>query len=109
MPKFPILSTLTQVKGYHKHGITGTGVPIQFAIDERATNVIGDLFIAWVNQANVVKYTPAKKVEGNVVETIIPEGLGGIAFAVLTNTQTAKDVNALTAITLAGPAPVQIS
>ena len=71
--------------------------------------MIGNLFIAWVNQANVVKYTPAKKVEGNVVETMIPEGLGGIAFAVLTNTQTAKDVNALTGITLAGPAPVQIS
>ncbi|KAL8784738.1 MAG: hypothetical protein Q9195_008920 [Heterodermia aff. obscurata] len=107
MPKFPVIPPLTQVKpqGY-QHGTTGTGVPIQFTVD---ADVSGALFIGWVNQANVVNYTPAKMVAARVVETVIPEGLGGMAFAALTNTQTATDVNALTGLTLAGPAPVQIS
>lgn len=110
MPKFPTIPSMTQIKPHHhQHGTTGTGVPIKFAIDDRATNVVGSLFIGWVNQANVVDYTPAKMAEGGVVETVIPEGLGGIAFAALTDTKTATDVNTLTGLTLAGPAPVQIS
>lgn len=110
MPKFPTIPPLAQIKPrYHQHGTTGTDVPIQFAVDAQALHRAGALFIGWVNQANVVNYTPAKMVGTGVVETVIPEGLGGMAFAALTNTQTATDVNTLTGLTLAGPAPVQIS
>ena len=38
----------------------------------------------------------------------IPPGMGGMAFAVLVNRTNAKDVVALTTMTLAGPAVVQI-
>ena len=111
MPKFPVIPPMKQVKHHdHQHGTTGTGVPIQFLIDIESSEYGNNssLYIGWVNQANVVDYTPAT-VENGVVETVIPEGLGGIAFAALTNTQSATDVNTLTGLTLAGPAPVQIS
>ena len=113
MPKFPVIPPLKQVKQHHnnkhEHDFTPIGKPITFDFDAKIVDASGSLFIGWVNQANVINYTPAKMVEHGVVETIVPDGLGGVAFAALTNTKTASDVNTLTGLTLAGPAPVQIS
>lgn len=108
-PKFPLITPLTaDVKGKK----TGTEVPITFSFDSaKVSQSAGSapLYIGWVNQANVVNYTPAKPAGNGKVETTIPDGLAGLAFAALTSQNKAADVNALTKETLAGPAPVQIS
>lgn len=85
-------------------------MPIKFSFDaEKIKTMGGDLFVGWVNQANKIAYSPAKVTGDGFVETTIPDGLAGIAFAALTGQQAALDVNALTPLTLAGPAVVQVS
>ena len=108
-PKFPPLTPLTADV---KEKTTSTGNSITFSFDAAKVGPAAGnapLFIGWVNQANVVNYTPAKPAGDGKVETTIPDGLAGMAFAALTSQNKAPDVNALTAVTLAGPAPVQIS
>ena len=117
MPNFTIIPLLkaepVEKQRQHNSKITGTGVTIQFCFDAAEVKNMGygggDLFIGWVNQANKIAYTPAKLIREGEVETQIPDGLAGISFAALTGQQAALDVNALTPLTLAGPAPVQIS
>ena len=48
-------------------------------------------------------------VETSVVESVVPEDIDRMTFAAPTNIQTAMIVNTLTDLTLASPAPVQIS
>ncbi len=62
-----------------------------------------------MNQANVVVYRRATVDEKGVVTSTIPEGMAGMAFAALTGQDAVKDVDGLTNVTVAGPAPVQIS
>ena len=57
----------------------------------------------------MVNYQPATVDGAGVVKSTIPEGMAGIAFAALTGQKTAGNVTDLTSVTLAGPAPVQIS
>ncbi|KAI4186261.1 MAG: hypothetical protein L6R41_003596 [Letrouitia leprolyta] len=115
MPSFVPLPALTIVpdkKHHHWYQVpaTGTGVPIKFAFDTAEVKLTGKpLFVAWVNQANKIAYSPATLGGDGYVDTIIPEGLAGMAFGALTEQDAALDVNALTPFTLAGPAPVQIS
>lgn len=103
---------------WYQSPATGTNAPIRFRFDaaevqksNTTASSTSGLFIGWINQANKIAYTPAQKVVGQdaLVETVIPDGLAGMAFAVLTGQNAALDVNALTPLTLAGPAPVQIS
>lgn len=105
---FPIFPTLTVIPPNANSPITGSECEISFSLDTTKVPPQQQLFIGWVNQANVPVYTPATLGNGHV-QTSIPAGLTGIAFAALTNQNTALDVNALTEKTLAGPAPVQIS
>ena len=109
-PKFPVIPPMSVVSPHHGSLTTGTGREIQFKVDHTAVpqGKKNSLFVAWLNQANVPVYTPAK-FEGGKVVTDIPSGLSGVAFAALTAQNTAADVNVLTGVTLAGPAPVQIS
>ena len=91
---------------------TGSCGPITFSFDTTAVSkedLSKQLYIGWVNQANVINYQPANVDGEGVVKSTIPEGMAGIAFAALTGQKTAEDVNSLTAVTIAGPAPVQIS
>ena len=108
MPSFPVIPPL---KAAVEGKTTGSTGPITFNFDASRvskSDLANDLYIGWVNQANVVQYTPASVSNGRVVSTI-PSGLASLAFAALTAQKDALDVNALTAVTLAGPAPVQIS
>ena len=106
-PKFVPLAPLKAEVGNHE--VTGSSRPITFSFDtEQVKNPTSDVFVGWVNQANVVQYTPAKVSNGKVSSTI-PSGLAGVAFAALTNQNTVPDVGNLTLHTLAGPAPVRIS
>lgn len=66
------------------------------------------LFIGWVNQANPVVYTNVT-VRNGVGMADIPDGLTGIAFAALTEQNAAATVDALSNVTLAGPAPILLS
>ena len=106
MPNFTPLPLLTA--DVHKK-VTGSSGPITFSFDQKEVkNSTSDVFIGWVNQANVVQYTPAK-VHAGKVDSTIPDGLAGFAFAALTNQNKFPDVGNLTLATLAGPAPVRIS
>lgn len=108
---FPVFPSLTVIPPHHNSPITGTGRDISFTLDTSTftqQEQEQQLFVGWVNQANVPVYTPAKVAHGKVFSSI-PSGLSGVAFAALTDQNTAVDVNALTEKTLAGPAPVQIS
>lgn len=108
-PDFPILPPLSACVGDKK--TTGSSGPISFEFDARKINAEDfkkTLYIGWVNQANVVKYEPAK-VEGGKVTSTIPGGLAGMAFAALTGQNVARNVLELTEKTVAGPATVQIS
>ncbi|KAK3173213.1 hypothetical protein OEA41_006542 [Lepraria neglecta] len=109
MPSFPVIPPLKQCSG--NSPLTGSSGPITFSFDTTevdSSKLTGSLFIGWVNQANVINYTPANVKDGEVATTI-PAGLAGLAFAALTNQSAALNVNDLTTETLAGPAPVQIS
>ncbi|KAL9065513.1 MAG: hypothetical protein Q9161_008165 [Pseudevernia consocians] len=109
VPSFTVIPALkAEVTGK----TTGSSGAITFSFDATAVSkedVSKTLYIGWVNQANVVNYQPATIDEEGVVKSTIPEGMAGIAFAALTGQNTAEDVSSLTAVTIAGPAPVQIS
>ena len=108
-PKFPNIPALVVEVTCLTTGSSG-GITFRFdptAVDKESLSK--DLYIGWVNQANVVHYEPATLNDTGIVSSTIPEGMAGIAFAALTGQNTAEDVNALTNKTIAGPAPVQIS
>ena len=68
----------------------------------------GQLYMAWVNQDNVPAYTPVT-VQGNELHADVQPGMFGIAFAALTNQNTATNVDDLTKATLAGPLPIPLT
>lgn len=108
-PSFPVIPPL---KAEVTCKTTGSSGPITFSFDAKAVrkeDLSKQLFIGWINQANVINYQSATVDEKGMVQSTIPEGMAGIAFAALTGQNTAKDVNSLTNVTIAGPAPVQIS
>lgn len=80
-------------------------LPFQPYLNLAASSV---LYVAWVNQANVPVYTEATVTDGTV-ETAVPPGLAGVAFAALTGQNQAWNVTALTNATLAGPVVVGVS
>ncbi|MCJ1339566.1 hypothetical protein MMC09_004856 [Bachmanniomyces sp. S44760] len=114
-PEFPTFAPLTILSPLTK--FTGSGGDLTLSVD--VTKISPPLapgqklWIGWVNQANNVVYEEVDLGAGasGVVQftSTIPDGLNGIAFAALTGQNTALDVTALTAATLAGPVPVQIS
>ncbi|KIW92335.1 uncharacterized protein Z519_07319 [Cladophialophora bantiana CBS 173.52] len=68
----------------------------------------GQLYMAWVNQNNVPAYTPVT-VDGDELHADVQPGMFGIAFAALTNQNTATNVDDLTKATLAGPLPIPLT
>lgn len=107
MPKVAVIPSL---KAEVKEELAGSSGPIEFTFDTKSVGE-GDLektsYIGWVNQANVIVYTPATVAGEGQVKSTIPDGLAGLAFAALMGQNEAVDVNALMGVTLAGPAPVQ--
>ncbi|MCJ1416159.1 hypothetical protein MMC32_002494 [Xylographa parallela] len=104
-PEVPVFPAMTVVAPTGNS--TGDNGTITFFT---TAGVSGNLSIAWVNQANLPVFTPvARTLMAGQLTTSIPPGMGGMAFAALVNQTTAKDVTALTTVTLAGPATVQIS
>ena len=105
----PSFKTIPPLKADVHKKVTGSSGPITFSFDSKQVkNTTNPVFVGWVNQANVVQYTDAK-VYGGKVESTIPDGLAGVAFAALTNQDHFPDVGNLTLATIAGPAPVRIS
>ena len=72
-------------------------------------NTSGPLYMGWVDAANSPVYTPAIDVGGGDFKADIPAGLFGMAFAALTNQNTATNVADLTKATIAGPLPMPVS
>jgi len=68
----------------------------------------GQLYMAWVNQNNVPAYTPVT-VQGNELHADVHPGMFGIAYAALTNQNTATNVDDLAKATLAGPLPIPLT
>ncbi|KAL9125532.1 MAG: hypothetical protein Q9217_005271 [Psora testacea] len=109
--RWPQITTISPLKAVTTEDVTGSSGHISFTHDPAKDTVDAskNLYIGWVNQANVVNYREAKVSSKGTLESTIPSGLAGIAFAPLTGKNTVPDVNALTTATLAGPAPVRIS
>ena len=109
MPDFPIIPPLKQTSG--SEPLTGSSGPIDFQFDPSQVKNFDSktYYIGWINQANVVQYTPATVSADGKVKSTIPDGMAGVAFAALTGQNTATNVDDLTSETVAGPAPVQIS
>ncbi|MCJ1383736.1 hypothetical protein MMC17_006850 [Xylographa soralifera] len=104
-PEVPIFPAMTVIAPTGNS--TGDNGSITFST---TAEVSGNLSIAWINQANLPVFTPvARTLMAGQLTSSIPPGMGGMAFAALVNQTTAKDVTALTLMTLAGPAFVQIS
>ena len=72
-------------------------------------NTSGPLYMGWVDAANSPVYTPAINVGNGDFKADIPAGLFGMAFAALTNQNTATNIADLTKATVAGPLPMPIS
>lgn len=115
-------ASITSIPVFPPLGLVGTNEPA-FA----STNSIGTLvftvntmqmpsswshrplFMGWVNQEMAPIYTPVTVMNGNQLQTQVPTGMNGMAFVALTGQNTAADVTALTAATIAGPLPIPIS
>ncbi|OAG36044.1 hypothetical protein AYO21_09762 [Fonsecaea monophora] len=68
----------------------------------------GPLYMAWVNQNNVPAYTAVTQ-QGDELHADVHPGMFGLAFAALTNQNTATNINDLTKATLAGPLPIPLT
>lgn len=115
-------ASITGIPVFPPLGLVGTNEPMFTSTNSIGTLVFtvntgalpsgwnsAPLFIGWVNQELAPIYTPVTIVNGNQLQTQVPTGLAGMAFAALTNQNTATTVTDLTAATLAGPLPVPIS
>ncbi|EXJ77873.1 hypothetical protein A1O3_09032 [Capronia epimyces CBS 606.96] len=67
------------------------------------------LWIAWVNQDNLPAYTPVTINGNGELHADVQPGMFGVAFAALTNQNTATNVDDLTKATLAGPIPIPLT
>lgn len=67
------------------------------------------LYMAWVNQNNVPAYTPVTIDASGDLEADVQPGMFGMAFAALTNQNTANNIDDLTKATLAGPIPIPLT
>jgi Ferritin-like domain len=72
-------------------------------------NTSGPLYMGWVDAANSPVYTSVTHVGNGDFMADIPSGLFGMAFAALTNQNTATNVADLTKATVAGPLPMPVS
>ncbi|KAK7890028.1 hypothetical protein LTR67_008493 [Exophiala xenobiotica] len=69
----------------------------------------GPLYMAWVNQNNVPAYTPVTTDGNGDLHADVQPNMFGMAFAALTNQNTATNVDDLTKATLAGPIPIPLT
>ncbi|MCJ1473415.1 hypothetical protein MMC13_002066 [Lambiella insularis] len=99
---YPAMTVISPVAG------NSTGDSGNIVFSTTAEGLPGNISVAWINQANVPQFTAANRA-GSQFTTTIPSNMGGMAFAALVNQTSAVDVATLTPMTLAGPAPVQIS
>jgi hypothetical protein len=67
------------------------------------------LWMAWVNQDNLPAYTPVTINSNGELHADVQPGMFGVAFAALTNQNTAANVDDLTEATLAGPIPIPLT
>lgn len=79
--------------------------PVQITFVTKAGK---QLLVGWVNQLNMLVYTPLNiTVKGKGIAPV-PQGMNGVAFATVT-TQCLDNVNDLALATLAGPVVVKLS
>ncbi|KAJ9643264.1 hypothetical protein H2204_002160 [Knufia peltigerae] len=67
------------------------------------------LYMAWVNQDNVPAYTPVTTDANGDLHADVQPNMFGMAFAALTNQNTATNIDDLTKATLAGPIPIPLT
>jgi hypothetical protein len=115
-------ASITSIPVFPPLGLIGTNEPAFSSTDSIGTLVFTvntsqmhsgwsnqPLYMGWVNQEKPPVYTPVTVMNGNQLQTQVPTGMNGMAFVVLTGQNTAVDVPALTAATIAGPLPIPIS
>lgn len=104
----PELRMSNQTTGWAKPNTS-----ILFTWDDAAQSSISrsgkPLFIGWVNQIGNPQYTSLNLTGSNRGVTIVPKGLSGAVFAVLTTQPGLNDVKDLSDATIAGPVHIEIS
>ncbi|KAH7111070.1 ferritin-like domain-containing protein [Dendryphion nanum] len=116
IPALPKLNATQheQANVWHANSTTGTNSAMlqQFSWDPTQTPFVveegKELLVGWVNQVNVPTYTPLSITSRGEGTSTVPQGMNGIAFAVIT-TQQYDNVNDLAFGTLAGPVVVRVS
>jgi hypothetical protein len=100
----PILPKLTMNDKTVSYVQPGTNVTVEWdtAARSAASRSGKPLFIAWVNQVNLPVFTSLTELGEGSGSTIVPLGLSGTTFAVLT-AQKLTTIGDLTEVTLAGP------
>jgi hypothetical protein len=64
--------------------------------------------MAWVSQNNLPAYTPVTVLGNGELHADVQPGMFGMAFAALTDQNTATNIDDLTKATLAGPLPIPL-
>ena len=104
----PILPRLTVARSTDGAFSNSTNRPLEreFTWDPMQMPFVAEegkqLFIGWVNQLNVPVYTPLNITARGRGTACMPQGINGVAFAVVT-VQQPDNVNDLTLATMAGP------
>jgi hypothetical protein len=107
---YPILPVLTLNNNTFGYARANTNVTVGWdAAGRSAASRLGKpLFVAWVNQVDLPSFSPLDMLSDNFGTTIIPAGLSGTAFAVLTARTGLTTIEELTEATVAGPIVIQL-
>ncbi|KIX01285.1 uncharacterized protein Z518_09010 [Rhinocladiella mackenziei CBS 650.93] len=111
LPVFPDLG----IVGYGAPSFTTPNAPGKLIFKVGQPNLLpqgwnsGPLYMAWVNQDNLPAYTPVTINANGELHADVQPGMFGIAFAALTNQNSATNIDDLTKATLAGPIPIPLT
>jgi hypothetical protein len=107
---FPILPVLTLNNNTVGYARPDTNVSIGWdAAGRSAASRLGKpLFVGWVNQVDPPSFSPLEMLSDGFGTTVVPSGLLGTAFAILTAQPGLTSIDELTEATVAGPIVVQL-
>lgn len=112
LPVLPRLTVAQQATASNMNNTNGTALQQEFTWDPTQMPFVveegKELFVGWVNQANIPTYTYLSITSQGTGTSTMPRQMNGVAFAVITTGQY-NNINDLAFGTLAGPAVVPIS
>jgi hypothetical protein len=105
---YPILPTLTVNDKIVESIQPGENVKLSWGVAGQfaAARSGKPLFVAWTNQLSAPFMSPVVRLGDGLGTTMVPQGLSGTAFAILTSQPERTSIDDLTEATLAGPVAV---